>query len=111
MFQVVEDRFGTFHFHQFSTQTKMMWREGGPEYKTRNSPILTDAVFVPAPGKDSAQISQLIGVASDFTVRFMGDKSPKSKNKQAVQKQAKAAVESQKKKDAVSAKQIAKTKK
>jgi hypothetical protein len=41
----------------------------------------------------------------------MGDKSPKSKNKQAGQKQAKAAVESQKKKDAVSAKQITKTKK
>jgi hypothetical protein len=67
---------------------------------------LTDAAFIPAPGKDSAQISQLIGVASDLSVRFMGDKSPKSKNKQAVQKQAKAAVESQKKKDAVSAKQV-----
>jgi hypothetical protein len=53
----------------------------------------------------------LIGVASDLSVRFMGDKSPKSKNKQAVQKQAKADVESQKKKDAVSAKQITKTKK
>jgi hypothetical protein len=67
--------------------------------------------FIPAPGKDSAQISQLIGVASDLSIRFMGDKSPKSKNKQAVQKQTKAAVETQKKKDAVSAKQIAKTKK
>jgi hypothetical protein len=53
----------------------------------------------------------LIGVASDLSVRFMGDKSPKSKNKQAAQKQVKAAVESQKKKDAVSAKQITKTKK
>jgi hypothetical protein len=38
-------------------------------------------------------------------------KSPKFKNKQATQKQAKADVESQKKKDAVSAKQIAKIKK
>jgi hypothetical protein len=53
----------------------------------------------------------LIGVASDFSVPLMGDKSPKSKNKQAAQKQAKADVESQKKKDAVSAKQIAKIKK
>jgi hypothetical protein len=59
----------------------------------------------------STQISQLIGVASDLSVHLMGDKSPKSKNKQAVQKQAKAEVESQKKKDAVSAKQITKTKK
>jgi len=41
----------------------------------------------------------------------MGDKSPKSKNKQAVQKQAKADVESQKKKNAVSAKQVEKTRK
>jgi hypothetical protein len=41
----------------------------------------------------------------------MGDKSPKSKNKQATQKQAKGAAESQKKKDAVSAKQVTKTKK
>jgi len=41
----------------------------------------------------------------------MGDKSPKSKNKQAAQKQAKAAVENQKQKDAVSAKQVTKTKK
>jgi hypothetical protein len=64
---------------------------------------------VEVPG--SAQISQLIGLASDLSVRFMGDKSPKSKNKQAVQKQAKAAVESQKKKDAVSAKQVEKSKK
>jgi hypothetical protein len=39
----------------------------------------------------------------------MGDKSPKSKNKQASQKQAKADVQSQKKKAVVSAKQIAKT--
>jgi hypothetical protein len=53
----------------------------------------------------------LIGVASDLSVPLMGDKSPKSKNKQAAQKQAKADVESQKKKDAVSAKQIAKIKK
>jgi hypothetical protein len=41
----------------------------------------------------------------------MGDKSPKAKSKQAVQKQTKAEVESQKKKDATSAKQIPKTKK
>jgi hypothetical protein len=41
----------------------------------------------------------------------MGDKSPKAKNKQAVQKQTKADVESQKKQDAASAKQIVKTKK
>jgi hypothetical protein len=41
----------------------------------------------------------------------MGDKSPKSKNKQAAQKQAKAAVESQKKKTAVSAKQVEKPRK
>jgi hypothetical protein len=72
---------------------------------------LTDATFVPAPAKDSAQISQLIGVASDLSVRFMGDKSPKSKNKQATQKQTKAEVESQKKKDAASAKQSVKPKK
>jgi hypothetical protein len=62
-------------------------------------------------GKDSAQISQLIGVASDLSVRSMGDKSPKSKNKQAAQKQTKADLQSRKKKDAVNAKQIAKTKK
>ena len=78
---------------------------------TRNSPVLTDAAFVPASAKDSAQISQLIGVASDLSVRSMGDKSPKSKNKQATQKQTKAEVESQKKKDAASAKQSVKTKK
>lgn len=59
----------------------------------------------------SAQISQLIGVVSALSVRFMGDKSPKSKNKQAAQKQAKAAVESQKKRDAVSSKQVEKPKK
>jgi hypothetical protein len=41
----------------------------------------------------------------------MGDKSPKSKNKQAAQKQAKAVVESQKKKTAVSAKQVEKPRK
>jgi hypothetical protein len=41
----------------------------------------------------------------------MGDKSPKAKDKQAAQKQAKADVESQRKKDAASAKQVAKTKK
>ena len=76
-----------------------------------DSPVLTDAAFVPAPAKDSAQISQLIGVASDLSVRFMGDKSPKSKNKQATQKQTKAEVESQKKKEAASAKQTVKTKK
>jgi hypothetical protein len=61
--------------------------------------------------RKAVSISQLIGVASDLSVRFMGDKSPKSKNKQAAQKQVKADVENQKKKDAVSAKQIAKTKK
>jgi hypothetical protein len=65
------------------------------------------ALYIPG----STQISQLIGVASDLSVRFMGDKSPKSKNKQATQKQAKGAAESQKKKDAVSAKQVTKTKK
>jgi hypothetical protein len=53
----------------------------------------------------------LIGVVSDLSVRFMGDKSPKSKNKQQSQKQAKASVQSQKKKEAVSAKQIPKAKK
>jgi hypothetical protein len=53
----------------------------------------------------------LIGVVSDLNVRFMGDKSPKSKNKQAAQKQAKSAVESQKRKDAVSAKQVEKPRK
>jgi hypothetical protein len=53
----------------------------------------------------------LIGVVSDLSVRIMGDKSPKSKNKQAAQKQAKAAVEGQKKKDAVSAKQVEKPRK
>jgi hypothetical protein len=41
----------------------------------------------------------------------MGDKSPKDKSKQAVQKQTKADVVSQKKKDATSAKQIPKAKK
>jgi hypothetical protein len=41
----------------------------------------------------------------------MGDKSPKATSKQAAQKQAKAAAANQKKKDAVSAKQIPKTKK
>jgi hypothetical protein len=41
----------------------------------------------------------------------MGDKSPKDKSKQAGQKQTKADVQSQKKKDATSAKQIAKIKK
>jgi hypothetical protein len=41
----------------------------------------------------------------------MGDKSPKATSKQAAQKQAKAAAASQKKKDAVSAKQTPKTKK
>jgi len=41
----------------------------------------------------------------------MGDKSPKDKSKQAVQKQKTADVQSQKKKDAASAKQIPKTKK
>ena len=56
-------------------------------------------------------MSELKGAASDLSVRLMGDKSPKAKNKQATQKQAKADVESQRKKDATSAKQIAKTKK
>jgi hypothetical protein len=41
----------------------------------------------------------------------MGDKSPKAKSKQAAQKQTKVDTENQKKKDAASAKQIAKTKK
>jgi hypothetical protein len=66
---------------------------------------------VPAPAKDSAQISELIGVPSDISFRLMGDKSPKDKSKQAVQKQTKADVVSQKKKDATSAKQIPKAKK
>ena len=66
---------------------------------------------VPAPAKDSAQISELIGVPSDLSIRFMGDKSPKDKSKQAVQKQKTADVQSQKKKDATSAKQIPKAKK
>jgi hypothetical protein len=61
--------------------------------------------------RGSAQISQLLSVVSDLSVRSMGDKSPKSKNKQAAQKQAKAAVEGQKKKDAVSAKQVEKPRK
>ena len=65
------------------------------------------AVGVPSP----AQISQLIGFASDLNIWPMGDKSPKSKNKQAAQKQAKAVVESQKKKTAVSAKQVEKPRK
>ena len=59
----------------------------------------------------SAQISQLIGFVSDLSLRFMGDKSPKSKNKQAAQKQAKAAVVSQNKKGAVSGKQVEKPRK
>jgi hypothetical protein len=41
----------------------------------------------------------------------MGDKSPKSVNKQAAQKQAKANATSQKKKDATAAKQVPNTKK
>ena len=61
--------------------------------------------------EDSAKISELIGVASDLSFSFMGDKSPKDKNKQQSQKQSKADVQSQKKKDAVSAKQIPKAKK
>jgi hypothetical protein len=61
--------------------------------------------------RDSPQISELIGVASDFSLRFMGDKSPKAKSKQAAQKQTKAVFETQKKKDAASAKQVTKTKK
>ena len=40
----------------------------------------------------------------------MGDKSPKAKSKQASQKQTKADFETQKKKDAASAKQIPKAK-
>jgi hypothetical protein len=59
----------------------------------------------------SAEISELIGVTSDLSLRLMGDKSPKAKTKQAAQKQTKVDTESQKKKDAASAKQIAKTKK
>jgi hypothetical protein len=59
----------------------------------------------------SAEISELIGVTSDLSLRLMGDKSPKAKSKQAAQKQTKVDTESQKKKDAASAKQIAKTKK
>jgi hypothetical protein len=59
----------------------------------------------------SAEISELIGVTSDLSLRLMGDKSPKAKSKQAAQKQTKVDSESQKKKDAASAKQIAKTKK
>jgi hypothetical protein len=62
-----------------------------------------------APG--SAEISELIGVTSDLSLRLMGDKSPKAKSKQAAQKQTKVDTESQKKKDAASARQIAKTKK
>ena len=71
----------------------------------------TSSPFVPAPAKGSAQISELIGVPSDLSIRFMGDKSPKDKSKQAVQKQKTADVQSQKKKDATSAKQIPKAKK
>ena len=62
-------------------------------------------------GRTKRQISELIGVPSDLSVRFMGDKSPKDKSKQAVQKQSKADVQNQKKKDATSAKQIPKAKK
>jgi hypothetical protein len=58
-----------------------------------------------------AEISELIGVTSDLSLRLMGDKSPKAKSKQAAQKQTKVDTENQKKKDAASAKQIAKTKK
>jgi hypothetical protein len=59
----------------------------------------------------ACEISELIGVPSDLSLRLMGDKSPKAKSKQAAQKQTKVDIESQKKKDAASAKQIAKTKK
>ena len=60
---------------------------------------------------NTKKISELIGAPSDLSLRLMGDKSPKAKSKQAAQKQTKVDVESQKKKDAASAKQIAKTKK
>jgi hypothetical protein len=43
--------------------------------------------------------------------KIMGDKNPKSQHKQAAQKQAKSAVEAQKKKDAMTAKQAPPAKK
>ena len=63
------------------------------------------------PGTHAGLLNSLNSSASDLSVRFMGDKSPKSKSKQQSQKQAKVDVQSQKKKEAASAKQVTKAKK
>jgi hypothetical protein len=47
----------------------------------------------------------------DLNLRVMGDKSPKATHKHAAQKQVKAATANQQKKNAATAKQVAKTKK
>jgi hypothetical protein len=47
----------------------------------------------------------------DLNLRVMGDKSPKATHKHAAQRQVKAATANQKKKNAATAKQVAKTKK
>jgi hypothetical protein len=52
--------------------------------------------------------AELTPVAAHPSVAFMGDKSPKATSKQAAQKKTKADAANQKKKDAVSAKQVPK---
>jgi hypothetical protein len=56
-------------------------------------------------------LSVLTPFVSALTLRLMGDKSPKSTQKQAAHKQAKASAANQKKSSAASSKQVPKPKK
>ena len=61
--------------------------------------------------KETPPASGLTPVVTDLTLGVMGDKSPKAVYKHAAQKQTKADAARQKKGNAVSAKQVPKTKK
>jgi hypothetical protein len=55
----------------------------------------------------SAKLTCRRGVNAQNTIKIMGDRSPKSKQKKSTQKQAKANSADQKKKQAIAAKQVA----
>jgi hypothetical protein len=61
-------------------------------------------------GRDTPALQKLAIIRESASVASMGDKSPKTKNKQAAQKQAKANSASKQKNDNKAAKQVVKPK-
>jgi hypothetical protein len=63
------------------------------------------AKFAPLHAPDSGELFELFGSEQSNSEDFMGDKSPKSVQKQVKQKQLKENIERQKKQEAIIAKQ------